>query len=183
MDSEEFREIYEQHISSQWGYRLKLEPPVLALRPKDITRALLNTKPPTIVHFSGHGTSTGALCFENEEGETHLVQSKALATLFKQFSGHIQCVVLNACYSEIQAKAIARHISYVVGMKNVVSDKSAIAFSIGFYQALGVGHSIEESFMFGCAQMQLQDISERLTPVLHKKSDVSTKCRPTRACT
>lgn len=182
--TEEFREIYEQHISSQWGYRLKLEPPVLALRPKDITRALLDIKPPPmIVHFSGHGTSTGALCFENEKGEAHLVQPKALATLFKQFSAQIQCVVLNACYSEIQAKAIAKHINYVVGVKNVVSDKSAIAFSIGFYQALGRGRSIEESFMFGCAQMQLLDVYKCPTPVLHKRSDVSTKCRPTRACT
>jgi hypothetical protein len=131
-------------------------------------RALLNVQP-QIVHFSGHGTSEGALCFENEIGQTHLVQPDALAALFEQFAHQVNCVLLNACYSEIQAKAIAEHINHVIGMNKAIGDKAAIAFSIGFYQALGAGRTIEEAYKLGCVQIRLQGIPEHLTPVLVQK--------------
>ncbi|MBD0301529.1 MAG: hypothetical protein ICV85_04930, partial [Tolypothrix sp. T3-bin4] len=38
-------------------------------RPQDISQAIQDFKP-NIVHFSGHGESTGELCFENELGRT-----------------------------------------------------------------------------------------------------------------
>lgn len=57
--------------------------------------------------------------------------------------------VLNACYSEAQAKAIARHIDYVIGMQQAIGDTAAIAFSAGFYQALGDGRNIEEAYKMG----------------------------------
>ncbi len=83
----------------------------MSVRPADISQALLDVHP-QIVHFSGHGTATGALCFENLGGETHPIAPKALKALFEQFANQVSCVVLNACYSEIQAKAIAKHIDY-----------------------------------------------------------------------
>ena len=152
--------------------------PQLSVRPSDITQALLDTQP-QIVHFSGHGTSTGALCFEDLAGKTHPIEPDALAALFEQFSGQVNCVVLNACYSEIQAKAIAKHIKYVIGMNQAIGDKAAIAFAIGFYQALGGGCSIEDAYRLGCVQIQLQNIPEHLTPVLIIRR-VSRNChRPT----
>jgi len=164
---EEFREINEQLMLALGRDYFDLVLPQLSLRPKDITRVLLNTRP-QVVHFSGHGTPEGALCFEDENGQAYLVQPEALAALFEQFADQVQCVVLNACYSEIQAEAIARHIDYVIGMNKAVSDKAAIAFSIGFYQALGAGRSIDEAFRFGCIQMRLHGLPEHLTPVLIK---------------
>jgi len=165
---EEFREIDEQLTLAKQRDHFNLASPQLSLRPKDIARALLNVQP-QIVHFSGHGTSEGALCFENEIGQTHLVQPDALAALFEQFSHQVNCVLLNACYSEIQAKAIAEHINHVIGMNRAIGDKAAIAFSIGFYQALGAGRTIEEAYKLGCVQIRLQGIPEHLTPVLTKK--------------
>jgi hypothetical protein len=123
------------------------------------------------VHFSGHGTAKGALCFENRAGQTQFVLPEALAALFEQFSDQVQCVVLNACYSEIQANAIAKHIGYVIGMNEAIGDKAAIAFTIGFYQALGAGRMIEDAYKFGCVQIGLQGIPEHLTPVLIKKRE------------
>lgn len=140
----------------------------LSVRPADISQALLDVQP-QIVHFSGHGTTAGALCFENQSGEVHPVEPNALAALFEQFAHIVDCVVLNACYSEIQANAIARHIDYVVGMNQAIGDKAAIAFSIGFYQALGAGCAIEEAYRLGCVQIRLQSIPEHLTPVLVEK--------------
>lgn len=168
---EEFREIDEQLTLAKQRERFNLALPHLSLRPKDIARVLLNVQP-QIVHFSGHGTPEGALCFEDESGQAHFVQPEALAALFKQFVDQIKCVILNACYAENQAIAIAKHIDYVIGMKQEISDEAAIAFSRGFYLALGAGKTIEEAFEFGRIQIMLQGVPEHLVPVLIKKSQI-----------
>jgi hypothetical protein len=168
---EEFREIQEKLKLAQRREQFKLELPQLSVRPPDIAQALLDMQP-KIVHFSGHGASTGALCFENQMGQVQLVQPDALAALFEQFSSQVNCVLLNACYSEIQAKAIAEHIEYVIGMNQAIGDKAAIAFAIGFYQALGAGKPIEAAYKLGCVQIRLQSIPEHLTPVLLKKEQM-----------
>jgi hypothetical protein len=165
---EEFREIQQKLNLAKLRNRFKLELPQLSVRPADISQALLDTQP-QIVHFSGHGASTGALCFEGQSGQTHLVQPDALAALFEQFAHQVDCVLLNACYSQNQAKAISEHIKYVVGMNQSIGDKAAIAFAIGFYQALGAGRTIEDAYKLGCVQIRLQGIPEHLTPVLIKK--------------
>jgi hypothetical protein len=165
---EEFREIQGRLKLAKFRERFRLELPQLSVRPADISQALLDVQP-QIVHFSGHGTSTGALCFENQLGQTQLVEPDALAALFEQFAHQVSCVLLNACYSEAQAKSIAEHINYVVGMSQSVGDRAAIAFAVGFYQALGAGRTIEEAFKLGCIQIRLQGIPEHLTPVFIKK--------------
>lgn len=167
---EEFRELQEKLKIAKFRDQFVLELPQLSVRPSDISQALLDIEP-QIVHFSGHGMADGALCFETLTGQIQLVQPDALAALFEQFSRQINCVLLNACYSEIQAKAIAEHIEYVIGMHQEVGDKAAIAFAIGFYQALGAGKTIEDAFKLGCVQIRLQSIPEHLTPVLIKKGN------------
>ncbi len=169
--NEEFREIQEKLKLAQLRDQCKLELPQLSVRPTDITQALLDMQP-QIVHFSGHGASTGALCFENQTGQIQFIQPEALAALFEQFSNQVKCVLLNACYSEIQAKAISEHIEYVIGMNKAIGDKAAISFAIGFYQALGAGRTIEDAFKLGCIQIELQDIPEHQTPALLKKSKI-----------
>ena len=164
---EELREIQEKLQLGKLRERFKLDQR-MSVRPVDISQALLDVQP-NIVHFSGHGAATGELCFENQIGETHPVQPEALAALFEQFAKQVQCVLLNACYSEAQAHAIAQHVDYVVGMNKAIGDKAAIAFAIGFYQALGAGRPIEDAYKLGCVQIRLQSISEHLTPVLIKK--------------
>lgn len=168
---EEFREIQEKLQLSKSRDTFSLESR-MSVRPTDISQALLDLTP-NIVHFSGHGTSSGAICLENKTGEMHPIQPDALAALFEQFTAQLDCVVLNACYSVTQAKAIAKHIRYVIGMNQAIGDKAAIAFSIGFYQALGAGRTIDEAYKLGCVQIRLQNIPEHLTPVFIKDHDVS----------
>ena len=115
------------------------------------------------------------MCFENEIGKRHDVQPDALAALFEQFADQVNCVVLNACYSDVQAKAIAEHINYVIGMNKVIGDKAAIAFALGFYGALGAGRTIEDAYKLGCVQIRLEGIPEHLTPVLIKKGQASSQ--------
>jgi hypothetical protein len=119
----------------------------LALRPADLRRALLDHQP-QIVHFSGHGGGRQGLILENNSGQPQAVSAEALAGLFK-LSDEVKCVVLNACYSEPQAQAIHKHIDYVIGMEQAIGDRAAIEFSVGFYDALGAGRSVEDAFEFG----------------------------------
>ncbi|MFB2768735.1 DUF1822 family protein [Pelatocladus sp. BLCC-F211] len=144
-----------------------------AVRPRDVRRAILSFKP-HIVHFSGHGASGGGLAFENEIGQVKLVQPEALAGLFRLFSKRVECVLLNACYSEIQANAIVQYIDFVVGMNTAINDHAAIEFSVGFYDALGNGCSVETAYEFGCNAIQLAGCQGYLTPVLKKKNTSSS---------
>ncbi len=79
-------------------------------------------------------------------GNPKLVDGAALAGLFALFAEDIRCVVLNGCYSEVQARAIAQHIPYVIGMNNAIGDKAAIAFAVGFYDALEAGREVDFAF-------------------------------------
>ncbi len=140
-----------------------------ATRPIDVRRAMLDCKP-NIVHFCGHGAKEDGIAFEDDLGNAKLVRAEALAGLFDLFSDSVECVLLNACYSEIQAKEIARHIDYVLGMKKEIGDTAAIEFSVAFYDALGAGKSFEFAFRFACNAIQMAGISGHLTPELMTKS-------------
>jgi hypothetical protein len=144
---------------------------LFAVRPRDIQRAMLDINP-SIVHFSGHGTGDEGLVFEDETGSIKLVDGEALAGLFELFAEQVECVVLNGCYSEVQAEAIAQHVNYVIGMKKAIGDKAAIEFAVGFYDALGAGKPVEFAHKLGCAAIRLAGISEQLTPVLKKKPNI-----------
>jgi len=148
-----------------------------AVRPKDFRRAMLDLKP-QIVHFSGHGEGEKGIAFEDEVGKTKLVDAEALAGLFKLFADSVQCVILNACYSDGQAEAIARHIPYVIGMSQAIGDQAAIEFSVGFYDALGAGREIDFAYDFACESIRGAGIPEHLTPVLKKSSSIPTPLPP-----
>ncbi|AFZ56187.1 CHAT domain-containing protein [Anabaena cylindrica FACHB-243] len=134
-----------------------------AVRVDDLTRFLSHHQP-TIVHFSGHGSGTDGLALEDNSGQMQLVSTQALAKLFDLFQEQVECVLLNACYSEEQATAIHQHIDCVVGMNQAIGDKAAIKFSIGFYTGLGAGRNYEDCFQIGCTNIDLQGIPEYATP-------------------
>ena len=166
-----------------------------AVRVGDLSRALLDHKP-QIVHFSGHGqgnpTATDdrsltsparkleiestrltardeGLVFEDEQGQSRLVSTAALAGLFELFQNDVKCVVLNACYSEMQSKAIHQHIDCVVGMNQAIGDRAAIQFATEFYKALATGASFEFAYQLARNSLDLASIPESLTPVLQNR--------------
>jgi CRP-like cAMP-binding protein len=163
---QEVREIQEQiqlsRLRPQFAFHQRH-----ALRPGDLSQALLDIEP-EIVHFSGHGTGAGGLCFEGPDGKVQMVSSEALSALFKEFTSTVKCVVLNACYSEAQAASIVKHVSYVIGMKAAIGDRAAIAFGKGFYQALGAGKKFEDAYRLGCIRIALECVGsdESQLPVL-----------------
>ena len=134
-----------------------------AVQVDDLTRFLSHHQP-TIVHFSGHGTGTDGLVLEDKLGQQQLVSTQALAKLFDLFQQQVECILLNACYSEAQATAIHQHIDCVVGMNKVIGDEAAIQFSIGFYTALFASRNYQDCFHMGCAAIDLLGIPEYATP-------------------
>jgi hypothetical protein len=138
----------------------------------DIQTHLKDTLP-RFVHFSGHGAGNEGLAFENALGFTQYIDADTLGDTFAlEYAQTVECVFLNACYSEDQAAAIAQRVSYVIGMKAALDDKAAAAFSMGFYQALGDGKSIEEAFKAGHNNAKLAGIKDNLAPVLYKNGIV-----------
>ena len=136
-----------------------------ALRADELPAALMRHRP-RIVHFSGHGSSSGELFFVGEQpGTIGPVSSQTLHRLFQTLHGDICCVVLNACYSALQATALATVLPCVVGMSRAVQDRAATAFAAGFYEALVFGESVKTAFSIGCAQIELaQTPDERDVP-------------------
>jgi hypothetical protein len=148
----EVREIDDGLRRSNLRDRFQLEQR-WAVQPRDLQQALLDVDP-QIVHFSGHGDGEAGLVFQNVTGQAKRVSSAALSGLFKLFADRVECVVLNACYAEVQAEAIVQHINYVIGMKQAVQDQVAIAFAVGFYTGLGAGLSIAAAFEQGRQSIQ-----------------------------
>ncbi len=144
-----------------------------AVRIDDLRRALLDNEP-QVVHFSGHGTGTDGIVLEDDSGQVQLVSTEALSNLFKLFKDKVECVLLNACYSEIQAETIHHHIDCVIGMENAVTDITAINFSTAFYDALGAGRSYAESFEFGRNNIDFHGIPESLTPKIKIRNNSKT---------
>jgi hypothetical protein len=137
-----------------------------AIRLQDLHRALLDVKP-HIVHFSGHGAGKGGLMVEDEQGKAAFISTAMVQELFEVFADMgVECVVLNACYSEAQATAISQNIPFVIGMPDWVSDRLSIAFAVAFYDAIGNGQEYDVAFRLGA--VQFADVPIERKPVLKK---------------
>jgi hypothetical protein len=143
--------------------------PSLAVRPVDLQQAMLDFEP-QIVHFCGHGAGAEGLILEGDDGLPIPVPASALSNLFQLFDDKVECVVLNSCHTEYQAKAISEYIPYVVGMKKQIQDRAAINFAIGFYRALGAGHSIDFAYRMGRNAIEIGNLPDSLMPVLLTRS-------------
>jgi tetratricopeptide (TPR) repeat protein len=133
---------------------------------------LLMRRKPHVVHFSGHG-SVGGILLESRSGKSQVAPPEAVAELFRILKDNIRCVVLNACYSEVQAKAIARFIDVVVGTSAAIGDEDAISFASGFYRAISDGRNLQDAFDLGVVEGQLIGLSRSGAPQLLTSEDPS----------
>lgn len=189
----EFKKVY-QALQSEDNCRLFHED---AVTPSKLQDAIV-TREPTIIHFSGHGmgekkagseqgkrgsivdvdieTARNGLVLQNEvTGKSQLVSTKALETMFKTITKDfsVEVVMLNACYSENQAKAILDYVPYVIGMTDAVADETAIELAKSFYKYLIVnGKSVEQAFELAQSHLLLNDMPGADIPrLLSKKQD------------
>jgi hypothetical protein len=166
-----------------------------AVRPDDLLQALLEERP-HVVHFSGHGRPTSEpiprgsqgsssrdfvlespppaseLILLDDRGNPKPVSKEALVHLFRILKDNVRVVVLNACYSQPQAEALAQTIDCTVGMNRPIGDEAAIVFAASFYRALGFGRTVKEAFELGQAALLLEGIPEEKTPELLTRQGV-----------
>ena len=103
---------------------------------------------------------------------------RALKSLFQPASKFVDCVILNACFSEIQAKVIAQRIPHVIGIKQNILYKADIAFSVGFYAAVASNWQIPKAYQLGLVQMAIEDCEKNDRTTLYTKSKILNH-RPT----
>lgn len=150
--TEEMHQVQERLLRSQNGARFALfiQP---ELRANQLASALMRHRP-HIIHFSGHGTKSGALMLvdPHQTATRRPLELSALRELLHILGENLFCVVLNACYtgiSESQGLALADTAGAVIGMTDAVDDQSAIEFSASFYEALAFGRSVQDALELG----------------------------------
>jgi tetratricopeptide (TPR) repeat protein len=168
---EEIRSITQKIRASEYRDSLKLIS-AWAVHPDDLLQ-LLNEHKPHIIHFSGHASETGEIILVDNTGLPKKVSAKALKVLVTTLKDNIRAIVLNTCYSEIQAKAITEVIDCAVGMSAAIGDSAAITFAASFYRAVGFGRSAKEAFDQGIASLLIEGIySEEDNPQLVVKDGI-----------
>lgn len=165
---EEVREITQKIRASQHRDAFDFKQ-CWAILSDDLLQAF-NEEKPHIVHFSGHGTSTGEIILLDKNRKAKTVSTQAIKYVFSTLKDNIRLVLLNACYSRTQAEAIAEVIDCVIGMNTAIGDEAAIVFAASFYRAIGFGRDVINAFEQGITALMLEGISEENTPdILHRK--------------
>lgn len=162
--------------------------PDWAVTPTNLQKAIFLRKP-RIIHFSCHGTiedtelvdlsksigvtlddNSGLCVHDDRKLNMTTISTKNISDLFsiacKQID--ISLVVLNACFTNEQAKAISEHVPYVIGVKYKISDDAAIIFSKGLYNAISTRINIEVAFKLAINLVNLSKIKGAEAYVLHK---------------
>lgn len=171
---EEIRAIAEKIRSSEHRDALELVS-AWAVRPDDLIQ-LLNIHKPHILHFSGHGSAMGEIYLMDNLGQPKPVSARAMKALLTTLKDNIRLVLLNACYSQVQADSLKETVDYVVGMRTSFNDSAAVIFSASFYRALGFARTVQEAFDQGVTALLLEGFpEEENTPDLLVRSGVDSK--------
>jgi len=164
-----------------------------ATTPPDVQRTMLVERP-VVVQFSGHGQGqapegergarqptpaprrpardlTGIMLHDEvDDTSASLVSGEALGDLFAKAGQSVRLVVLNACYSDLQAAAILQHVDVVVGMNGPITDEAARVFAVALYRALALGRSIRSAFELGVNALMLAGLGTDVDlPVLRAR--------------
>lgn len=143
-----------------------------AVRPMDVFQAINELKP-TIVHFSGHGTSADTLVLQDDQGNAKHVPLEGIVSAMAIGSDNLKLVFFNTCYSFNQAAACIRHVPAAIGMNRDVGDLPARFFAAQFYSAIGFGHSIHRAFNQAKALLAMEFPGEEAIPEVYEQDDES----------
>lgn len=153
---EEAREIFEKLQEGSCRDRFELIKHE-AIRALDLQRLLMMHEP-HIVHFSGHASKTHKLILGGTAGRGKEVDRQGLVEIFGLYRRHVRLILLNACFTRTQARALSEVIDYSVGAGKGIGDKGGVAFAGAFYRALGFGKSVKQSFASAKAELGLTKI-------------------------
>jgi hypothetical protein len=135
-----------------------------AAQPLDLLRALRDVRP-AVVHFSGHGGQRG-LQFQGPTRQPQIVSGSALSRTFAAAGSSVKVIVLNACYSDDQARLLRAHVDCVIGMSGAIDDDAARSFAVGLHGGFAAHESVAAAFAQGCAAIALDDLPDEDRPRL-----------------
>ena len=137
-----------------------------AVRPMDVLQAI-NEESPTMVHFSGHGSSEGEIVLQGDDGSRKIITPEAIAAAIATAVDSVRLVFFNACFSSEQAKKVVTYVDSAIGMHTSIGDEAARVFASQFYSAIGFGKSLDNAFKQGKAALLMENIREEETPMLY----------------
>lgn len=143
-----------------------------AVRPMDILQAI-NELQPTVVHFSGHGTSDDALVLQDGHGRPKYISKEGIISAIAFGSDSVKLVFFNTCFSFNQAQSCVEKVNAAIGMNREIGDEAACVFSSQFYSGIGFGHSIPKAFAQAKSALMMEDLSQADIPELHLMEGLS----------
>jgi hypothetical protein len=130
----------------------------------DLARALASRQY-DVVHFSGHGNSTG-FYLDSETGDAGaFVKAIHLANILHSTQRSLSAILLISCYSSDAAKEFLTAAPYVISINGSADDAAAIDFVGHFYEQYFRTSSIERAFSFANAY-----VDDRLDAILGSSS-------------
>jgi hypothetical protein len=153
---EEAREIFERLQEGTHRDKFELHNHA-AIKPMDLQKLLLIYKP-HIVHFSGHGSKRQKIILGGAPGRGKTVDQQGLTRVFALYNRHVRLVLLNACFTNAQARSISEVVNYSIGTARGIGDKVGVVFAGAFYRALGFGKSVKDAFESAKAELALTKI-------------------------
>jgi tetratricopeptide (TPR) repeat protein len=131
----------------------------------------LSTIEPYIVYISGRENGIEALTLKhnlriNKSGNLE----KLIAELFQLHAKSVQCIILNGCFLDVQAREIVQHIDFVIGIGRNLQDIKVINFLSEFYYQLGSERTIRDAYELSCSKLQREGLEDiNLLPTLLDK--------------
>jgi len=121
----------------------------------------LNFKP-EILHYAGHSTEEGIIMGSID----NIFEWKDLKNVIEQTN--TKCLILNTVNSVNNIKNLPTNVPYIIGMKDLITDKEAIDFSIGFYKTLSGKLKYDEAFKVGKQILENMNTRHSNSPTLIK---------------
>lgn len=140
----EYRDAFNFH--SKW-----------AVRTSDLFQHIHQIKP-DVLHISGHGSPSGEIAFEDDNGRSRMVTPLQLSTALSSIESDIKIALFNLCYSNEAAKKLVDHFTCSVGLTGPIADESAVTFAASFYLSLGFGKSVVAAFREARAALVLEGL-------------------------
>ena len=163
--------------SKQGKYDAIFESPPLDklnIRATDISQEI-STIQPSIICISGNEDGIEKLILESVSTKNKPLNSeKLIADFFHLYSESIDCIILNGCYSEEQAREIAQHVKCVIGINRNLKHKKIIEFLSEFYYQLNLDNTITIQTSYHISRNRLERIDPediQLLPTLLEKED------------
>jgi GTPase SAR1 family protein len=123
---------------------------------------------PDIIHFVGHGKKVnadtrrgGGLSFHSydHQGE-QTIDADTLSSMFRLIKNEhpqLKIILLNACYSEPQAKALSCHDIYTIGSNDEIGSPAARVFAAGFYRQYALTNDVKKAVVKGLTKAIVQN--------------------------